>query len=324
MPDPTPDAHVRLTLHPQHPSAVVATLTGSTQHTARATLSSEGFRPIGDGTMLLVRIDHEEPYYANITANLLRDAGIPVDVTAQLQEEIDTEWTWANHPMTWLDRDEIRLVSANAQKIHDDINSGLLTIHLHAHDGHTTVAVGTYQHADSVHLHGEDHLRVVSSSYDTPNGAIADFERLYGDAVRPGPPPPTAHRPPPTAHRPPQRNSKPPKPSAACRRQARPAPLRRQRNRPRRRRSWCRCTQPTPATTRRCWTSSWRNRASGRSTGPSLLSRRVVADLTGWRDEQVACFLGPQARADHPTTGTCSGGMDGPGGARSVNRDPHG
>ncbi|WP_406502897.1 DUF317 domain-containing protein [Streptomyces sp. NBC_00212] len=108
-----------------------------------------------------------------------------------MQEEIDTEWTWADHPMTWLDRDEIRLVSADAQKIHDDIASGLLVIHLHAHDGHTTVAVGTYRHADSVHLHGENHLRVVSGSYDTPGEAIADFERLYGDAVRPGPPPPT-------------------------------------------------------------------------------------------------------------------------------------
>jgi hypothetical protein len=29
---------------------------------------------------------------ANITANLLRDAGIPVDITDQLREEIDTEW----------------------------------------------------------------------------------------------------------------------------------------------------------------------------------------------------------------------------------------
>ncbi|MGV9884534.1 hypothetical protein [Streptomyces sp. NPDC003006] len=124
MPDAAPDAHVHLALHPQHPSAVVATLTGTKLHTARATLTSEGFRPVSDDTMLLVRIDHEEPYYANITANLLRNAGIPVDITDQLQEEIDTEWTWANHPMTWLDSDEIRLVSAEAQKIHDDIASG--------------------------------------------------------------------------------------------------------------------------------------------------------------------------------------------------------
>ncbi|MEU8954995.1 DUF317 domain-containing protein [Streptomyces sp. NPDC048518] len=191
MPDTAPDAHVHLALHPQHPSAVVATLTGTTLHTARAALASEGFRPVSDDTMLLVRIDHEEPYYANITANLLCDVSIPVDITDQLQEEIDTEWTWANHPMTWLDRDEIRLVSAEAQKIHDDIASGFLTIHQHAHDGHTTVAVGTYRHADSVHLHGENHLRVVSGSYDTPGEAIADFERLYGDAVRTGPAPAT-------------------------------------------------------------------------------------------------------------------------------------
>ncbi|MEI5098420.1 hypothetical protein RB200_06775 [Streptomyces sp. PmtG] len=45
--------------------------------------------------------------------------------------------------------------------------------------------------ADSVHLHGENHLRVVSGSYDTPKEAVADFERLYGEAVRPGSPPPT-------------------------------------------------------------------------------------------------------------------------------------
>ncbi|MFD5702469.1 hypothetical protein [Streptomyces lasiicapitis] len=189
MPNAASDVHVDLALHPQHPSAVVATLTGTQLHTARATLASESFRPVTDTTMLLVRIDHEESHYANIAANLLRSAGITVHVTDQLQEEIDTEWTWANHPMTWLDRDGIRLVSSEAQKIHDDIQSGLLAIHLHADDGHTTVAVGTYRHADSVHLHGEDHLRVVASSYDSPSEAIAEFERLHGDAVRPGPVP---------------------------------------------------------------------------------------------------------------------------------------
>ncbi|MGP9017674.1 hypothetical protein ACT1U9_04595 [Streptomyces sp. BR1] len=191
MPNAASDVHVDLSLHPEHSSAVVAHLDGPQLHTARATLASEGFRPVNDTTMLLVRIDHEEPHYANIAANLLRSAGITVHVTDQLQEEIDTEWTWANHPMAWLDRDEIRLASADAQKIHDDIASGRLALHLHAFDGHTTVAVGTYQHAESVHLHGENHLRVVSGTYDTPGEAIAAFERLYGDAVRPGPPPPT-------------------------------------------------------------------------------------------------------------------------------------
>ncbi|WP_172381146.1 DUF317 domain-containing protein [Streptomyces sp. MNP-20] len=191
MTDSATAVHVHLALHPQHPSAVVADLTGPHLHTARATLASEGFRPVTGTTMLLVRIDHEEPHYASTAANLLRGAGITVHVTDQLQEEINTEWTWAHHPMTWLDRDGIRLVSLEAQKIHDDIQSGRLTIHLHAHDGHTTVAAGTYRHAGSVHLHGEDHLRVVASTYDTPGEAIAEFERLYGDAVRPGPAPAT-------------------------------------------------------------------------------------------------------------------------------------
>ncbi|MEV0445553.1 DUF317 domain-containing protein [Streptomyces spectabilis] len=191
MPDTAPDAHVRLALHPRHPSAVVATLTGTTLHTARATLASEGFQPVNDTTMVLARIDHEEPHYANTTTKLLRSAGITVEITEQLQEEINTEWTWPHHPMSWLDPDEIRSVSAAAQKIHDDIQSGLLNIHQHAHDGHTTVAVGTYRHAGSVHLHGEDHLRVVASHYDTPSAAITEFEHLYGDAVRPGPAPAT-------------------------------------------------------------------------------------------------------------------------------------
>ncbi|MEI5100886.1 DUF317 domain-containing protein [Streptomyces sp. PmtG] len=185
------DTHVHLALHPQHPSAVVATLTGAHLHTARATLASEGFQPVTEATMLLVRIDHEEPHYTDTAATLLRGAGITVHVTDQLQKEIDAEWIWANHPMSWLNQDEIRNVCAAAQKIHDDIQSGLLTIHFHAHDGHTTVAVGTYRHAESVHLHGEAHLRVVASSYATPNEAIAEFERLYGDAVRPGPAPAT-------------------------------------------------------------------------------------------------------------------------------------
>ncbi|WP_435216629.1 hypothetical protein [Streptomyces sp. bgisy034] len=75
-----------------------------------------------------------------MTASLLRDAGITVDITDQLQEEINTEWTWASHPMPWLDRDETRLMSADAQKIHDDIQSRTPHHQLHAHDGHTTVS----------------------------------------------------------------------------------------------------------------------------------------------------------------------------------------
>ncbi|MFJ7423343.1 DUF317 domain-containing protein [Streptomyces uncialis] len=97
----------------------------------------------------------------------------------------------ANYPMPWLSRDEIREVSNEAQKIHDDIAAGRLIIHLHAHDGHTTVAVGTYPGGQSIHLHGENHLRQTTLVYDTTAEALRDFDDLYTDAVRPGPAPAT-------------------------------------------------------------------------------------------------------------------------------------
>ena len=86
----------------------------------------------------------------------------------------------------------IREVSNDAQQIYDDIRSGRLIIHAHADDGWTTVAVGTYRGGPSIHLHGEDHLRVEAGRYNNPATAIAGFERLYGDAVRPGPAPATS------------------------------------------------------------------------------------------------------------------------------------
>ncbi|WP_367137568.1 MULTISPECIES: hypothetical protein [Streptomyces] len=94
--------------------------------------------------------------------------------------------------MPWLTREEIREVSAEAQTIHDDIASGRLVIHAHAHDGHTFVAVGTYRHnGKSIHLHRENHLRQVALVYDNPTEALAEFDRFNGDAVRPGPAPAT-------------------------------------------------------------------------------------------------------------------------------------
>ncbi|MFE2037698.1 hypothetical protein ACFXBB_31550 [Streptomyces scopuliridis] len=83
--------------------------------------------------MVLARIDHEEHYFADQAARALRENGAAVDITPGLQEDIDTEGTWANYPMDWLNHDEIREISNEAQKIHDDI-----TIHLHADDGWTT------------------------------------------------------------------------------------------------------------------------------------------------------------------------------------------
>ncbi|MEV6730751.1 hypothetical protein [Streptomyces sp. NPDC051364] len=133
MPQPgLGEAHIVVARHPDHSSAVTATLAGpeTSRNAARTALSNRGFRWIDLKTLVLVRVDHEEPYYADQAARTLRDVGATVEITPSLQEEIDTEWTYVNYPMTYLDRDEIRAVSAEAQRIHDDIASGRLTIHL--------------------------------------------------------------------------------------------------------------------------------------------------------------------------------------------------
>ncbi|GAU71088.1 hypothetical protein SSP35_27_00090 [Streptomyces sp. NBRC 110611] len=169
MPRPGADTFIRLGKHHDHTSAVTATIVGTSIHATRALLSLHGFEPVGQQTMVMVRIDREEPYHAYEAAHALRAQGITVDIAPELLDDINTEWAWANYPMDWLTRDDIREVSNEAQTIYDDIRHGRLTIH----------------------LHGENHLRVISDIYDSPTQAIADFERLYGDAVRPGPAPAT-------------------------------------------------------------------------------------------------------------------------------------
>lgn len=192
MPQPPATPHLVLGLLHDRPSAVIATITGPGTPLVRARLTLHGFVPLDGTTLVMARIDREEAHYADQAAHALRAEGVTVDITPQLQEEIDTEWTWANYPMPWCSREEIREVSNDAQKIYDDIHSGRLIIHAHADDGWTTVAVGTYQDGPSIHLHGENHLRVETGQYGNPATAIAEFERLYGDAVRPGPAPATS------------------------------------------------------------------------------------------------------------------------------------
>ncbi|MCX4529216.1 hypothetical protein OG982_26580 [Streptomyces sp. NBC_01551] len=172
---------------------MIATTSGSTSDAARSHLYDLGFRSIGPDTMVLARIDHEEPYYANTSAKQLSRYGFTVEIETALQGEIDTEWTWGNYPFPWCTRDEVREVSAEAQRIHDDIAEGRLIIHLHADDGQTTVAVGTYATGvrRHVHLHGEDHLRQVAMTFETEAEALAEFYSLYTVAVRPGPAPQT-------------------------------------------------------------------------------------------------------------------------------------
>ncbi|MFJ7969481.1 hypothetical protein [Streptomyces sp. NPDC096324] len=161
---------------------------GPHRHTG---LEAANWTVLADNVLVLVRVDHEEPYWAQDAAKHLTVAGITVDITPRLREAIDEEWTWASYPMPWCTRAEIRKISNEAQKIHDDIRHGQLLIHAHAHDGHTTVAVGTYLGANSksVYLHGEDHLRQIADTFDSPAQALLAFEEVHRTEMRPGPAP---------------------------------------------------------------------------------------------------------------------------------------
>ncbi|MCP9213068.1 DUF317 domain-containing protein [Streptomyces cucumeris] len=187
---PAIDAHVRLDTHPTHPSAVTAVLTGTQARVAAMALEAADWSVAATNVLVLARIDHEEPYWANDAATQLRADGITVEITPRLQKTIDEDWAWAEHPMPWLTRSEIREVSNQAQKIHDDIRRGHLLIHAHADDGETTFAVGTYLHTGkSVYLRGEDHTRQVADTFDSPAQALLAFEKAHGTDMHPGPAP---------------------------------------------------------------------------------------------------------------------------------------
>ncbi|MFF8779546.1 DUF317 domain-containing protein [Streptomyces sp. NPDC015140] len=188
---PPTDAHVRLDTHPTHASAVQALVTGSQASIAVMALEAGGWSVAASGVLVLARIDHEEPYWANDAATHLVAEGITVEITRRLQQAIDEEWTSPNYPMPWCTRSQIREVSQQAQRIHDDIHHGQLLIHAHAHDGHTTVAVGTYLHrgGKSVYLHGEDHLRQIADTFDSPAQALLAFEKVHAAEMHPGPAP---------------------------------------------------------------------------------------------------------------------------------------
>ncbi|MFE4055200.1 DUF317 domain-containing protein [Streptomyces sp. NPDC059096] len=191
MTTPPLDAQVRLDVHPAHSSALTATLTGAQHHIAHALLTARGFEAVDEHTLVLARIDHEEPYWAEQAAQELAGEGVAAEITPQLREAIDEEWTWPNYPMHWCTRQEIREVSDQANTLYEDIRRGRLVIHAHAEDGWTTVAVGTYRNGTSVYLHGENHLRQIADTFDSPAQAIASFERFHGTTMRPGPAPAT-------------------------------------------------------------------------------------------------------------------------------------
>ncbi|MEE1765266.1 hypothetical protein [Streptomyces sp. SP18BB07] len=151
MPGIPPDAPVRLDAqvfldaHPAHPTAVIARLTGSHYRTAQALLTAHGFDSLDEHTMVLARIDREEPHWAQKATHALHAEGITAEITPGLQEAIDEEWPWITYPDPRPSHDEIRERTDQAQKIHDAIRDGRLVIHAHAHadTGRDTVAVGT-------------------------------------------------------------------------------------------------------------------------------------------------------------------------------------
>ncbi|MFE3329031.1 DUF317 domain-containing protein [Streptomyces sp. NPDC059176] len=183
--------HVRFALHSDHPPAVTATVTGPASADARILLTARGFRDSSEQTMVLARIDHEEPYYAQQASETLTHR-FDIKIDPALREAIDTDRDWADYPLPDATREELRMHGATAQQIHDDIASGRLTIHLHALDGRNTAAVGSYTDGRHVHLRGQDHLRDFALVFTDATNAVAEFHRLYSVAVRPGPAPLTS------------------------------------------------------------------------------------------------------------------------------------
>ncbi|MFE1407813.1 DUF317 domain-containing protein [Streptomyces sp. NPDC058770] len=171
---------------------MTAILAGSQAHIPHVGLEADGWTPVAENALVLVRIDHEEPYWAEKAAQQLMADGISAEITPQLREAMDEDWTWADYPMPWCTRSEIREISNQAQKIYDDIRHGQLLIHAHAEDKHTTAAIGTYLNSGkSVYLHGEDHLRQIAETFDSPAQALVAFEKVHGTTMRPGPAPMT-------------------------------------------------------------------------------------------------------------------------------------
>lgn len=189
---PSIDAHVRLDTHPTHPSAVIATLTGAQAHIPHVGLEAANWDVLAKNTLVLARIDHDEPYWAAKVAQELIAEGVTVEIKPRLRDAIDGEWALATGSKPWSTLAQLREIFAEAQAIFDDIRHGRLLIHAHALDGRTTVAVGTYlDSGDSVHLHGENRQRQVEHIFDSPAQALVAFERLHGDTMRPGPAPMT-------------------------------------------------------------------------------------------------------------------------------------
>ncbi|MFE6779917.1 hypothetical protein [Streptomyces sp. NPDC057702] len=183
------NADVHFAVHPTHATAVIATVSSDLHLTANALLAGHGFEPVIERTWVLARIDHHEPCWANLTAQSMADRGIAFQIAPELRKIIDSHTSQGQHSASAAGRDTRNRASVEAQQIPNHLRHGRLTIHAHAYDGPSTVAVGTYHDGPSVRLHGEDHLRTVTDTFPSPVQAISAFQHLHRDAVRPGPAP---------------------------------------------------------------------------------------------------------------------------------------
>ncbi|WP_241678711.1 hypothetical protein [Streptomyces lasalocidi] len=74
---------------------MTAVLTGAQAHVAHLSLEAADWAVIADNLLVLVRTDHEEPYWAKHAAKHLSADGITVETTPRLQAAMNEEWTWA-------------------------------------------------------------------------------------------------------------------------------------------------------------------------------------------------------------------------------------
>lgn len=174
---------------------MAATLSGPDTATAGAVLGLHGFRWTGERTLALARIDRDEHHHTEVAVQALHAQGITVDLSPRLRHAIDTDWCFTVFPgMDHVDRTDIRELAATAQQIHEDITSGRLVVHAHAHDPNgTTVALATYLGSDTIELRNQDHLRHITATHPdlTVPQALAQFQQRHHDTVRPGPAPAT-------------------------------------------------------------------------------------------------------------------------------------
>ncbi|MEU3008117.1 hypothetical protein [Streptomyces sp. NPDC007020] len=80
MTSPAPDAQVRLDTHPTHASAVIAIVTGPDTAEIVAVLEADAWHTVAEATLVLVRIDREEPHWAQKTADRLTADGVTVAI----------------------------------------------------------------------------------------------------------------------------------------------------------------------------------------------------------------------------------------------------